>query len=69
MNIVETLTNPTVAVGTTGSVTLLNVVIASLPVIINVLTVLYLAGLIIHKGMQIYKELKNKKELNDSGSE
>ena len=69
MNIIETLTNPPVAVVTTGGVGLANVLIASLPVIINILTVIYLAGLVIHKGMQIYKELKHKKELKDAGSE
>lgn len=60
--ITEYLTNPPVAVVTGGGVAITNIFIAALPVAVNILMAIYLTFLIVHKGIQVYREFKNRNE-------
>lgn len=60
--ITEYLTNPPVAI-TTGAVGITANLLIILPTLVNILMAAYLVFLIVHKGIQIYKEIKiNKNE-------
>ena len=60
--ITEYLTNPTVAIVTGVATVGTNAFIIALPTIINVLMAAYLLFLVIHKGIQLYREFKKKDE-------
>lgn len=59
--ITEYLTNPPVAI-TTGAVGITANIVLLLPTIVNILMAAYLTFLIVHKGLQIYREFKNRNE-------
>jgi hypothetical protein len=61
-NVSDVATSPQAAITTSVSVTTANLLGISLPEIINVCTVVYLALLISHKGWQMYKEWKQGRD-------
>lgn len=56
--VTEVLLNPPTAVMAVGGVGFINTLIATLPLAINVATVVYLLVLISHKSWQFYREWK-----------
>ena len=64
--ITETIMNPpvgvTAGVGTIG----VNMFVATLPTVINIVMVIYLVVLVAHKSWQFYQEIKAKRN-GDSG--
>lgn len=62
--ITESVTSPSSSVPIVGAVGTLNI-FASLPEIINILTIVYLFLLCLHKGYVVYQEWKQKKIIKD----
>lgn len=54
----DAASSPPIATATTVAVTTANLLDFSLPIVINIATVIYLSLLISHKGWQMYKEWK-----------
>ena len=56
-NVTENITNPTIAT-TVGGTTILANLAGSLPVIINIIVVVYFSLMVVHKMYQMWKEYK-----------
>ena len=63
--ITETITSPASAVPVSGLVATGNF-LASLPEIVNILTIVYVSLLIIHKSWKMYADWKDKTILKDT---